>query len=125
MLKLSLTQREPAWLDLIPDVRLRVRPPTSAAMIAARTAASKAFQPPEEGAPAPSGDRGSEAAASLVLALAHHAIVEWEGVGDAEGEPAPVTAENVEALMRVWPAFDAFDRLYVAPALAGSEEKNG
>jgi hypothetical protein len=42
-----------------------------------------------------------------------------------EGEPVPVTPANVDGLMKVWRAFDAFDRLYVMPVLAEGEEKNG
>lgn len=35
MLKLASTQREPYWIDLLPGVRVKVRPITVAAIIAA------------------------------------------------------------------------------------------
>ena len=56
--------------------------------------------------------------------LARLAILEWEGVGDAEGKPMPVTPEGVDALIDLWPMADAFERLYLGPALLLDDEKN-
>lgn len=126
MLRLSQVADEPSWLDLLPGVRVRVRPATPAAMIAARAEAGQAYRPeyaPEsEDAP---DNRRWNAAELLVRALARYAIIEWEGVGNAEGEAVPVTSANVDDLMKVWRAHDAFDRLYVMPILTEGEEKNG
>lgn len=94
-------------------------------MIAARAEAGQAYRPeyaPEsEDAP---DNRRWNAAELLVRALARYAIIEWEGVGNAEGEPVSVTPASVDGLMRVWRAHDAFDRLYVMPILTEGEEKN-
>ncbi|MER2249545.1 hypothetical protein ABS772_06400 [Methylorubrum podarium] len=94
-------------------------------MIAARAEAGQAYRPEHapEGDDAPDNRRWN-AAELLVRALARYAITEWEGIGSAEGEPVPVTPTNVDGLMKVWRAFDAFDRLYVMPLLAEGEEKN-
>ncbi len=46
------------------------------------------------------------------------------GIGDADGQPIPVTREAIDLLMENWPAYDAIDNLYVAPALARDAEKN-
>ncbi|ARO53823.1 hypothetical protein B2G69_06430 [Methylorubrum zatmanii] len=126
MLRLPVPADELSWLDLLPGVRVRVRSATPAAMIAARAEAGQAYRPENapEGEEAPDNRRWN-AAELLVRALARYAIVEWEGVGSAEGEPVPVTPANVDGLMKVWRAFDAFDRLYVMPVLAEGEEKNG
>lgn len=39
----------------------------------------------------------------LLQALARHAIAAWEGIGDADGAPAPVTPETIDALIRDHP----------------------
>jgi hypothetical protein len=113
LIRLQL-KREPHWLDLGHGVRVRVRPCTTALVMAARSAmlASPATTP-------------GERTAALVKALAHLAIEQWEGVGDENGEPAPLTAAGVDALMELWPIAEAFERLYFAPALLLDEEKNG
>lgn len=122
MLKLSSQLAAPAWLDLVPGVRIETRPATPAAMIIARREAGKLFR--ADGADA-DPDTGAKATVALVGALARFAISDWSGVGDAEGEPATVTPENIDALMRIWPCYDAFDQQYVGPILAGEAEKNG
>ncbi|CAO4134755.1 hypothetical protein [Methylorubrum extorquens] len=126
MLRLPQSPAEPSWLDLIPGVRVHVRPATPAAMIAARAEAGQAFRPeyaPEtEDAP---DNRRWNAAERLVRALARFAIFEWEGVGDFEGQAVPVTPANIDSLMGVCRAHEAFDRLYVMPILTEGEEKNG
>ncbi len=39
--------------------------------------------------------------AFLVKALARHAVVAWEGVGDTAGKPLPLSPEAVERLMNM------------------------
>jgi hypothetical protein len=47
------------------------------------------------------------------VSLGVAAIVGWEGVEDAASPvPAPVTPENVELLMRMWPIGDEFMKKY-------------
>lgn len=118
MLKLSSAATEPLWLDLLPGVRVKVRPITVASMLVAREAVSKVYRDQDQ------TDANARASMALVRELAHRGIVEWEGVGTADGEPAPVSAETVDALLDHWPAYDALDALYVTPALRRDEEKN-
>jgi hypothetical protein len=117
MLRLAAQQREPYWLDLLPGVRIKVRPVTVAAIIAARQAAAEAMKAQEE-------DSLFVGSAAFTRSVARWGIIEWEGVGDAEGTVIGATLENIDGLLALWQAFDAIDRLYVAPALIGIEEKN-
>lgn len=115
MLTLDLTNA-PRWAELIPGVRVQLRPLTTALMVAAR------------GDPAvadlPEGAATEEAALAMARALARRAILDWEGVGDAEGQPIPPSPEAIDALLDLWPAFEAFQTLYVAKALLLDAEKN-
>jgi hypothetical protein len=116
MLTLDLTNA-PQWCDLIPGVRVRLRPLTTALMVSAR------------GDPAiadlPEGAATEEAALAMAKALARRAILEWEGIGDAEGNSIDPSLEAIDALLDLWPAFEAFQTLYVAKALLLDAEKNG
>lgn len=116
MLTLDLTN-VPQWSDLIPGVRVRLRPLTTALMVSAR------------GDPAiadlPEGAATEEAALAMAKALARRAILEWEGIGDTDGNPIDPSPEAIDALLDVWPAFEAFQTLYVAKALLLDAEKNG
>jgi hypothetical protein len=115
MLRLNLA-REPYWLDLGHGVRLHVEPLTSALMMAARA------DPAVEALPE---DTGTEALALVMAkAVARRAVLDWEGVGDAEGRPLPVRPEGVDALLEVWPIFEAFQLAYVAKGLVLEQEKN-
>jgi hypothetical protein len=116
MLTLDLTNA-PQWCDLIPGVRVRLRPLTTALMVSAR------------GDPAiadlPEGAATEEAALAMARALARRAIIGWEGIGDADGNPILPSPEAIDALLDIWPAFEAFQTLYVAKALLLDAEKNG
>lgn len=115
MIRLDL-KREPHWLDLGHDVRLHVRPATTALVMAARVKAMKET--------IDDTDVGTRSA-TLIKKLAELAVIDWEGVGDADGNPAVVTPEGVSALMDLWPIADAFERLYLGPTLLLEQEKNG
>lgn len=119
MIRLDL-KREPHWLDLGHGVRVHVRPCTTALVMAARTAAARIDLPAASDGDASTGMR----TAALMKALAQFAIDEWEGVGDADGKPAPVTSEGLEALMDLWPIAESFERQYLGPALLLDAEKN-
>ena len=116
MLTLDLSNA-PQWCDLIPGVRVRLRPLTTALMVSAR------------GDPAiaelPEGAATEEAALAMAKALARRAILAWEGIGDADGNPIEPSPEAIDALLDIWPAFEAFQTLYVAKALLLDQEKNG
>lgn len=118
MIKLSTSVAEPFWLDLLPGVRIKVMPVTVASMLIAREAVGKVYRDEDQ------TDVATRASMALVHELARRGIVEWEGVGTAEGEPAAVTGETIEALLDHWPAYDALDALYVTPALRRDQEKN-
>ena len=118
MIRLDL-KREPHWLDLGHGVRVHVRPCTTALMMAARAEVQRTAVSSHNEAEAV-----GERTATLVKALGRLAVKDWEGVGDADGEPAPLTAEAVDALLDLWPMAEAFERLYLGPALLLDEEKN-
>jgi hypothetical protein len=124
MIRIDL-KREPHWLELGHGVRVHVRPCTTALMMAAR--ADPRIQSAGQRSPVPSADdvqAAGERTAALVKALGRLGIQDWEGVGNAEGEPVPLTAEGVDALLDLWPMAEAFERLYLGPALLLDEEKN-
>ena len=81
MLRLNLSS-EPEWLDLGHGVRVRVVPCTSAIMAAAR--GSDAVE-----ALVAAGASEAELALALAKAMAGIAILDWEGVGDADGSAGP------------------------------------
>ena len=62
--------------------------------------------------------------AGFLKALGRLVIEAWEGVGDAAGDPAAVTPDGIDALLDLWPLAEAFERLYLGPALLLDAEKN-
>ncbi len=115
MLKLDLSN-EPAWLDLGHGVRVQLRPLTTALMVAARN------DPAVQNLPEDAGDE--ESALAFAKALARIAIIDWEGVGNADGNPIPISPEAIDALLDLWPLFEAFQTGYVAKGLLLEQEKN-
>ena len=118
MIRLDL-KREPHWLDLGHGVRVHVRPCTTALMMAARAEVQRSAASSQNETQAV-----GERTAVLVKALGRLGIQEWQGVGDAEGEPVPLTPGGVDALLDLWPMAEAFERLYLGPALLLDDEKN-
>jgi hypothetical protein len=115
MLRLNLA-REPYWLDLGHGVRVRVEPLTTALMVAARS------DPAVRGLP--EGTSDDEIAVVFARAIAERAILDWEGVGDGNGNPVPVTPDGIAALLDIWPIFERFQLAYVAKGLELELEKN-
>jgi hypothetical protein len=115
MLKLNLSN-ESTWLDLGHDVRLRLLPLTTALMVAARN----------DPAIADLNEDASDEESALVFAkaLGRIAITDWEGVGDADGDPVEASPEGINALLDVWPLFEVFQTDYVANGLLLDQEKN-
>ena len=99
MIRLGLKQ-EPEWLDLLPGVRIKVRPFTTALFFAAQTAMAKA----------PAAD---EVEAELVDAIRGLAFIK-----------AKVEPDAIDALMDIWQAAAAFERLYARPLSEMDAEKN-
>jgi hypothetical protein len=121
MLRLNLSN-EPNWLDLGHGVRLLVDPLTTAVMLAARSdPAILAATQVAEGEDTPSND---DLARIVAKAVARIVVHDWEGVGDAEGKPLSVTPDGIDALLEIWPIFEAFQTRYIAGALILDAEKN-
>ena len=115
MIRLNLTAT-PEWLDLAPGLRLLVGPLTTALMVSARS------DPVVEAMSETSG--AEELALAMAKAVARRAVLDWEGVGDDQGNLVPVTPEGVDALLDIWPVFEAFQTSYVARGLILDAEKN-
>jgi len=114
MLKLNI-KKEPYWLELGLGVRVKVRPCTSPIFYAARAFMNKHLTDIGEeykkrkeigtsldDLPDVSNPEIREALAEEYLArgLARSAIIEWEGILEADGEDkAPVTSEKIDKLM--------------------------
>jgi len=115
MIRLNLTAT-PEWLDLAPGLRLLVGPLTTALMVSARA------DPVVEAMPEGAGTE--ELALAMAKAVARRAVLDWKGVGDANGNPVPVSPEGIDALLDIWPVFEAFQTTYVARGLILDAEKN-
>ena len=61
----------------------------------------------------------------FAAALARRAVVDWAGVGDANGNVLEISPEGVDALLSLWPIFEAFNLLYVSRRMLLDAEKNG
>ena len=115
MIRLNLTAT-PEWLDLLPGLRVLVAPLTTALMVSARAD--------------PAIDNLSEAssqedmALAMAKAVARRAVLDWQGVGDDAGNIVPVSPEGIDALLEIWPVFEAFQTTYVAKGLILDAEKN-
>lgn len=115
MIRLNLLSR-PEWLTLLPGLRINVAPLTTALMVAARADPALTALPETAST--------EDLALAMAKAVARLAILEWEGVGDEEGEPLPLSPAGIEALLEVWPVFEAFQAQYVARGLMLDQEKN-
>ena len=116
MIRINLSP-EPQWLDLGHGVRLQLLPLTTALMVATR--ADPAVQ-------ALDADASNDTrAAVFAAALARRAIVDWEGVGDEAGHVLEISPEGIDALLSLWPIFEAFNLLYVTRGMLLDAEKNG
>jgi hypothetical protein len=119
MLRLNLCT-EPRWIDLGHGVRLLVEPLTTAIMLATRSdptivaAAGHA-----------EGSTSNDDLARIVAkAVARIVVKDWEGVGDEDGKPMPISHDGIDALLELWPIFEAFQTKYIAGALILDAEKN-
>jgi hypothetical protein len=72
----------------------------------------------------PEGASNETIAVTMAKALARLVVLDWEGVGDAAGEPVPVTPEGIDALLDILPLFEAFQLRYVSKGLLLEQEKN-
>ena len=116
MIRIQLSP-EPQWLDLGHGVRLQLLPLTTALMVVTRS--DPAVQALEADA------SNDTRAAVFAASLARRAIIAWEGVGDESGNALEVTPEGIDALLSLWPIFEAFNLHYVSPGMRLDAEKNG
>ena len=116
MIRINLSP-EAQWLDLGHGVLLQLLPLTTALMVATRS--DPAVQALEADA------SNDSRAAVFAAALARRAIVDWEGVGDEGGTVIAVSPEGIDALLSLWPIFEAFNLLYVSRGMLLDAEKNG
>ncbi len=119
MLTLDLTNAS-RWVELIPGLRVQLRPLTTALMVAARADPALDLAAPEGEDAVPT----EALALTMAKALARQAILDWEGVGDAEGQPLPVSPAAIDAALDIWPVFEAFQTIYVSKGLLLDAEKN-
>jgi len=115
MLTLDLTNA-PRWHDLAPGVRVQLRPLTTALMVTTRA------DPEVEAVPDEATDETR--AMAFAKALARRAVLAWEGIGDANGVPIDPSHEAIDALLDIWPIFEAFQLTYVSKGLLLEQEKN-
>ena len=115
MIRLQLSP-EPQWLDLGHGVRLQLLPLTTALMVATRSDPAVQDIDPEAS--------NDARAAIFAGALARRAVVDWEGVGDEDRNVLPVNPQGIDALLSLWPIFEAFNLLYVSPGMLLDAEKN-
>lgn len=106
--------REPEWVELLPGVSVLAAPATSAVFGMARRDPLIADAPEQE-----------IGAVALAKAVAKLTIRDWKGVSLDDDAPAPVTPENVEALLDHYGAFQAWQLRYMARWLGLESEKNG
>ena len=116
MIRIQLSP-EPQWFELGHGVRLQLLPLTTALMVATRS---------DPAVQALAADASNDTrAAVFATALARRAIIDWEGVGDADGNQMEVTPEGIDALLSLWPIFEAFNLHYVSRGMLLDAEKNG
>jgi hypothetical protein len=115
MLTLDLTNA-PRWHDLAPGVHVQLRPLTTALMVATRA------DPEVESLPNEASDETR--AMAFAKALARRAVLNWEGIGDADGNVIDPSPEAIDALLNIWPIFEAFQLTYVSRGLLLEQEKN-
>lgn len=116
MIQLNIPQ-ESEWIDLVPGfLRVKVKPVGYVEQAAAKAYANRTLGELGGGMDAVNGAGGTieglpedpdrtKALEDLYYAqgLAHRVIEEWEGPVDEDGEPAPVTNENIDVLIRDMP----------------------
>lgn len=115
MIRLNLST-DPRWLDLLPGLRLQVAPVTTAIMASARADAS--LEELDVDAPK------EVLAVAMAQAVARRVIIDWQGVGDEDGNPVPVTPDAIDAALNIWPVFEAFQEQVLGPHLVLDAEKN-
>ena len=105
-------------IDLGGGVELTCAPLTSAVFAASRN-------DPAVIAMAAAGAGPEEATLATIKAVARRVIKDWNGVGDADGNPIDPDPDRIDQLLDIWPLYDAFNARFCGPALILVAEGNG
>ncbi|MBN9568700.1 MAG: hypothetical protein J0H79_13955 [Alphaproteobacteria bacterium] len=127
MLKLKTSSAEPFWLEILPGQKTQFKPVTMAMILVARESAARTMidmMPTFDGEPIPDALADAAGRVRFCVTLAQHGIVDWEGVGDENGDKIAATPDVIAEYMANWRVFDAVQKLYVEPALEELAEKN-
>lgn len=140
MLKLDI-KKEPYWLELQAEVRLKVKPLTSAimhlaqaqavrTMLAAQTERKARLESGADVTDLPDLEnehvRHSVSETVLITQLARHAILAWENVVVPGTEtPAELTPDHVGELMDIWFINQEFGKKYMRQMDLLEAEGNG
>jgi len=129
----------PFELELPYGLRVTVRPLTTAGMAAAQAAARRAVEAIErqarerveaglalDGLPdlSAEGERDGFYQAQLIRELAVRHITSWTGL-ELEGGPAPLTPENIAAVMELYPVAERFFQEFTLRQVLLNAAKNG
>lgn len=126
MARIAYRLRKPpgdGWLTLIeadddaPAVRVRLAPIGPSATRTAREALSATGHPIEAFA----ADIGFD---EFCRSLVRRSILDWEGIGDDDGEAAPLTAETLEAFLADQGMLALLQTEWIFPWLQREAEKN-
>ena len=121
MIKLGKTSSSAAWIDMASGVRFKLKPLTTSLMMAAR---KHPFVTEIRDTEAELDD--TRLAVPMACAIAELALEDWDGVGDAEGEPIDPSPAFIQQLLEEnYPIFEAFQSKYVADGLHIAQEKKG
>jgi len=121
MLKLNLSN-ESRWIDLAGGVKIKAKPLTSVMMLAARN--NPRVVALAKGRVDENVVQDDAVALEVAKIIGGMVIEDWDGVGDAAGEPVPVSQDWIDALFDLWPIFEAFQVNVVAGAMLVDAEKN-
>jgi hypothetical protein len=138
MIRLGMP-REPRWIDLPMGVRLKVRPLVTALMQAAKFRAEREYRAAADAwkaaaeagladgmAPLDTDDRKAALLFSFTVnEIARECVLDWEGVGNLEGEPIAFTADGLPELMSHNGVAEAFWSAITSAAAAVTAEGNG
>lgn len=117
MIRLNPTNAD-RTVDLGGGVEVTCAPLTSAVFAAARN-------DPTISAAMTAGLSVEEVTLITIKAVARRVIKDWNGVGDAEGNPVDPTPERIDQLLDIWPLYDSFNQRVCGPALILVAEGNG
>jgi hypothetical protein len=132
MLKLSLNAASSAWINVLPGVRVKAPPCTTAVLRAAEHAGFRAYAAAKENFGLQDGEAASdEQVSDLEGAFAQarirsmaSKIEEWEGIGGDDAQPLPITPEALDAFAAHPALGRAYLAAYEAPALSVVAEGN-